>query len=64
MGEVGEVGEVGDILPVKLLGRQPRLESLEAITSWYLVVASLKELNRAKSLVRNSPRVKSQENFC
>lgn len=58
MGEAGGAGGAGGIMPVKFLGRQLRLESPEAITSWYLVMASLKELNRRESLIRNSPSVK------
>jgi len=45
-------------MPDKLLGRQRRLESLEATTSWYLVVALLKELDKADKLLRNSRHVK------
>lgn len=57
MGEGGEVGEVGDIMPVKLLGRQPRRESPEAATRCQLVRGfAVKELSRA---VRYPLRVKA-----
>jgi hypothetical protein len=59
VGDPGDPGEVGDTMMVKLLGRQPRLESLEATTSCYLVVASLfKEQNSDQRLVRYFLRVK------